>query len=158
MRRMRTSVGSVTVLRVCRRTRWYHRACVQEVWASFTSSAWRDGSRQKSSRVSRRLKLKSSLPNKNIFRVWHAVSSLAGSEPCVVKRCEICMAGLTLDLDTFDLEDYCRRHRWQQVQKKKKNTKKDITKTCCFYSWQHFCLLPRVFRWASPNLYLMLKC
>ncbi|KAM8730627.1 uncharacterized protein AB9X84_000634 isoform 6-T6 [Acanthopagrus schlegelii] len=49
------------------------------------------------------------------LKTWIQTKIESGSELCVVKRCEICMAGLTLDLDTFDLEDYCRRHRWRQM-------------------------------------------
>lgn len=48
----------------------------------------------------------------DMFR--HTLSTFPGSALDVVKRCELCMGALTLDSDTFDLNDYYRRHRNEQ--------------------------------------------
>ncbi|XP_051273219.1 uncharacterized protein LOC127373131 [Dicentrarchus labrax] len=41
---------------------------------------------------------------------WIQTKLESGSKLYIVKRCELCMGGLTLDPDMFDLDDYCRRH------------------------------------------------
>ncbi|XP_035523589.1 E3 ubiquitin-protein ligase MARCH7-like [Morone saxatilis] len=41
---------------------------------------------------------------------WIQTKLESGSELYIVKRCELCLGGLTLAPDTFDLDDYCRSH------------------------------------------------
>lgn len=58
-KKRKTDAGSATAVTRHRATHCCHPACVQEVCSSYTWTAWKHGSRPKSTQVGRQLKLRS---------------------------------------------------------------------------------------------------
>ncbi|XP_044035886.1 probable E3 ubiquitin-protein ligase MARCHF10 [Siniperca chuatsi] len=89
------------------------------------------------------------------LKKWIQTKIQSGSRLHVVKRCELCMGGLTLDPNTFDLDDYYRRHHeQQQVDMTELYNLQEVAEVLSFRSLLSRSLLPAMVTpsWPVPRI------